>query len=73
MELLILASVGILMRVHCYRLTANVRHVCFRHAYVEYGTEEEASEAAKKHRGAELAGQKLYVIKTMTVRAESFG
>jgi hypothetical protein len=54
-------------------VNSNIWDDCFRYAYLEYGTEEEASEAAKKHRSTELAGQKLYVIKSMTVRAESFG
>jgi len=40
---------------------------------MEYASEADAVEAAKKHQDVELGGQKLYVIKSMTERLLSFG
>jgi len=40
---------------------------------MEYASEAEAVEAAKKYQDVELDGQRLYVIKSMTDRMMSFG
>jgi len=44
-----------------------------RYAYMEYVSETDAAEAAKKYRDVELDGHKLYVIKSMTDRMMGFG
>jgi len=44
-----------------------------RYAYMEYATEADATEAAKKYQDVELEGHRLYVIKAMTERMMSFG
>jgi len=40
---------------------------------MEYVSETDAAEAAKKYQDVELDGQRLYVIKSMTERMMSFG
>jgi len=40
---------------------------------MEYASETDATEAAKKYQDVELEGHKLYVIKSMTDRMMSFG
>jgi len=40
---------------------------------MEYATEADATEAAKKYQDVELEGHRLYVIKAMTERMMSFG
>lgn len=44
-----------------------------RYAYVEYPSEAETVEAVAQHKDMELGGQKLYIIKSMTERKETFG
>ena len=48
---------------------------CFtcRYAYMEYATETDAAEAVKKYQDVELEGHRLYVIKAMMERMNSFG
>lgn len=43
------------------------------YAYMEYASETDTAEAAKKYQDVELEGHKLYVIKAMTERMMSFG
>lgn len=43
------------------------------YAYVEYPSEAETVEAVAQHKDMELGGQKLYIIKSMTERKETFG
>lgn len=43
------------------------------HVYVEYASETDATEAVAQHQDLELSERKLYVIKSMTERKESFG
>jgi len=40
---------------------------------MEYTSETDATEAAKKYQDVELDGHRLYVIKSMTDRMMSFG
>jgi len=40
---------------------------------MEYATEADAMEAAKKYQDVEIDGHRLYVIKSMTDRMMSFG
>jgi len=40
---------------------------------MEYASETDATEAAKKYQDVELDGHRLYVIKSMTDRMMSFG
>lgn len=44
-----------------------------RHAYIEYGSEEEAAAALETHKGKELNDEKLFVTRAIGVRKDRFG